>query len=386
MRPLRIAMIGTRGVPATFGGVERAVEELAARLAASGHDVTVYCRTGYSPSRSSEHRGIRLRYLPAIRTKHLEAISHSLLATLDALLRRYDVVHFHALGPGLCAPLARLAGIRVVATVHALDFQREKWGRFARTVLRLGAWCAARFPHRTVVVSRELERYFAMKYGRRTTYIPNGVVLSSRSGACVDEVLERRVKGHLLFLGRLVPEKGVHTLIEAYRDLETDLPLVVAGPASHSPEYEERLRVLARGDPRISFVGAVYDDAKTELLARTYVFCQPSTVEGLPIVLLEVMAEGICPLVSDIPEHLEVITAEDGATAALTFKAGDAADLRGVLVTALESPALLAERGRLAREIVADRYSWDDAAAVLSTVFEEVTSRSGSDPAHPSSK
>jgi glycosyltransferase involved in cell wall biosynthesis len=379
-------MIGTRGVPATFGGVERAVEELAARLAAAGHDVTVYCRTGYSPSRAPEHRGIRLRYLPAVSTKHLEAISHSLLATLDAVLRRYDVVHFHALGPGLCAPLARLAGLRVVTTVHALDFQREKWGRVARTALRLGAWCAARFPHRTVVVSQELERYFASAYGRRTTYIPNGVVLAPRADLDEDEILERRAKGHVLFLGRLVPEKGVHTLIEAYRELETDLPLVIAGPASHSEEYEKRLRALARDDARISFAGAVYGEEKAELLARTYVFCQPSTVEGLPIVLLEIMAEGICPLVSDIPEHLEVVTAENGAVAALTFRAGDVAGLRDALAEALASPALLAERGRLAREIVAERYDWDDAAARLQEVLAEVASRPRDRPIHPAAK
>lgn len=369
MKPLRIAMIGTRGVPATFGGVERVVEETSARLAAAGHEVTVYCRTSYCPTRARMHRGIRLRYLPAVNTKHLEATSHSLLATLDAIVRRYDVVHFHALGPGLCAPLARLGGLRVVTTVHALDFRRAKWGRFARFVLRLGAWCSARVPNRTVVVSRELQRYFASEFDRSTTYIPNGVDSPRNQPGAHEAPTERRERGHFLFLGRLVPEKGVHTLIEAYRDLETGVPLVIAGPSSHSEGYEARLRELARGDSRISLVGAVYGDEKAELVRNTYAFCQPSTLEGLPIVLLEMMAEGICPIVSDIPEHLEVVFAETDEPAAIVFRAGDAASLREALAAALADPDQLAERGLRAREIVADRYSWDETAVLLESVY-----------------
>jgi glycosyltransferase involved in cell wall biosynthesis len=370
-------MIGTRGVPTTFGGVERAVEELSARLAASGHDVTVYCRTPYSTSRAPAYRGIRLRYLPALHTKHLEAISHSLLATLDAMVRRYDVVHFHALGPGLCAPLARLAGLRVVTTVHALDFRGGKWGRIARFVLRLGAWCAARVPQGTVVVSRELQRYFASEYGRATTYVPNGVEVSTVSPA-VRETASEQV--HFLFLGRLVPEKDVHTLIDAYRRIETDVPLVIAGPSSHSRDYELRLRELARGDPRISLAGPVYGEEKADLVRRTYAFCQPSTHEGLPIALLEMMSAGICPIVSDIPEHLEVVSTDTSEQAAIVFRAGDADSLRDALTTALSRPDVVAEHGLSAREIVAQRYSWDDAAEQVAAVYAGVRAKPRLDP------
>ena len=363
-------MIGTRGVPATAGGVERAVEELSARLAAAGHDVTVYCRRSYGASSAPTHRGIRRRYVPAIDTKHLEAITHSLFATFDAVIKRYDVVHYHALGPSLCAPLARLAGLRVVATVHALDFRGGKWGRIAQLVLRLGAWSAARVPHRTVVVSRGLQSYFASRYGLQATYIPNGVdapSLGRRPG-----VEERLAHGHLLFLGRLVPEKGVHTLIDAYRHVETEMPLVIAGPPSHSQEYERRLHDLARGDPRVRFAGPVYDAAKMDLVRLTYVFCQPSTHEGLPIALLEMMSEGICPVVSDIPEHLEVVAGEDGEPAAIMFRAGDVSSLCEALEIALARPDVVAERGEKARELVAGRYSWDDVAARVEAVYCEV--------------
>jgi glycosyltransferase involved in cell wall biosynthesis len=373
VKPLRVAMIGTRGVPATYGGVERAVEELAARLASRGHRVTVYCRTSYGASRPDSYRGVRLRYLPAVDTKHLEAISHTFLATLDAIVRRYDVVHFHAIGPTLCAPLARLARLRVVSTVHSLDFRGGKWGRVARLVLRLGARCAARMPHRTIVVSRQLQSYFADRYTAHTTYVPNGVELVRGDG--VASVHDRLDHGHLLFLGRLVPEKGVHTLIEAYRSLDTTLPLVIAGPSSHSAGYERTLHELARGDPRIRLVGAVYDGAKTELVRLAYVFCQPSTHEGLPIALLEMMGEGICPVVSDIPEHLEVVSTECDGSAAIVFDAGDPDSLREALELVLGDPDLVRERGQAARAVVADRYSWDDTVAQIEAVYGEATER-----------
>ncbi len=362
-------MIGTRGVPTTFGGVERAVEELSARLSAAGHEVTAYCRTPYSTTRAKSYRGIRLRYLPAVNTKHLEAISHTLLATFDAIVRRYDIVHFHALGPSLCAPLARLAGLRVVTTVHSLDFRGGKWGRVARRVLRVGAWCSARVPHRTIVVSRQLQAYFASEYGCDATYVPNGVNVPAVGRA---SVTEQRESGHFLFLGRLVPEKGVHTLIEAYRGIATDVALVIAGPSSHSRDYETQLRELARGDSRISFVGPAYGDDKADLVQHAYVLCQPSTHEGLPIVLLEVMSEAVCAIVSDIPEHLEVVSTETGEHAAIVFRADDVSSLRDALTTALARPDLVAEIGIAAREIVIDRYSWEDAASEVEAIYHEL--------------
>jgi glycosyltransferase involved in cell wall biosynthesis len=363
-------MIGTRGLPATFGGVERAVEELSVRLGSAGHEVTVYCRTAYSTTRAPEYRGVRLRYLPAVYTKHLEAISHTLLATVDAIFRRYDIVHFHGIGPSLCTPLARLGGLHVVSTVHSLDFRAGKWGRVARLTLRLGALVAAHVPHRTLAVSRGLQEYFASEYGCQTTYVPNGVEIPP--AAAGTDAGERLRGGHLLFLGRLVPEKGVHTLIEAYRGIETDVRLVIAGPSSHSEDYERRLRELARHDPRISLVGLVYGEEKAKLVTHTYAFCQPSTHEGLPIALLEMMSEAICPIVSDIPEHLEVVSTDGASPTALVFRAGDAASLRNALATALERPELVAELGAAARKIVVARYSWNDVARAVESVYEEV--------------
>jgi glycosyltransferase involved in cell wall biosynthesis len=182
-----------------------------------------------------------------------------------------------------------------------------------------------------------------------------------------------RENGHFLFLGRLVPEKGVHTLIEAYRGIETDLPLVIAGPSSHSGDYELRLRDLALGDSRISIVGPVYGDQKAALVRGTYAFCQPSTHEGLPIALLEMMSEGVCPILSDIPEHLEVVSTDGEKPTAIVFRANDAASLREAFETALARPELVTELGIAARKIVTDRYSWEDVANEVQLVYDETT-------------
>src|SRR5436309_10069267 len=174
---MRVAFIGTRGVPATFGGIEHHVEEVGSRLAARGHDVTVYCRANYVPEGTREHKGMHVARLPTVSSKRLDAIVHSALSTVRAVRRGYDIVHFHALGPGVMTPVSQYASrARVVQTVHGLDDERAKWGSGARALLRGGGWLSARVPDATVVVSRTLADHYLVKYGRPTTYIPNGVV------------------------------------------------------------------------------------------------------------------------------------------------------------------------------------------------------------------
>jgi glycosyltransferase involved in cell wall biosynthesis len=366
VKPLRIAMLGTRGMPTSYGGVERAVEELSVRLVERGHDVTVYCRSQYCDSRAPVVDGVKLRYLPAINTKHLEAITHTTLATLDASVRGFDVIHYHALGPSLLAPVARLSRARVVTTVQGLDYERAKWGGTASRVLRLGAWCAGRWTHATICVSHALEQRFQKDYGRRVAYAPNGVTLPTTIPAAPPFGLQPR--GYFLFLGRLVPEKAVHLLVDAYRRTDVTLPLVIAGPSSHSDEYAAEIGRAAEGDPRIRVVGPVYGEDKEALLAHALALCQPSDLEGLPITLLEAMSYGRPAIVSNLPEHLEVVA--DGA--GIVFQQGDADGLARAIESAASRRGELDAMGAKARAIVDEHYNWDTIVRQVEAVYESV--------------
>lgn len=366
---MRIAMIGLRGIPATYGGVERAVEELSAQLVERGHEVTVYARSGYSDTDVHEHRGVRVVHLPQVNTKHLEAASHSAVAMTHALAsRRFDVIHLHATGPGALSPLARLAGTPTVVTVQGLDWRREKWGPAARTVLQLAAACSARFPDRTIVVSRELKRYFAEHHGADAVYIPNGVREEPDSGAPPQPDLAP--DRFVLFLGRLVPEKHVHTLIRAYGRVEGDVPLVIAGPDSHSPDYVAELRTLAARDPRVRLLGPQYGSDKAWLMRNALAFVQPSSIEGLPIALLEALAAGRYPIVSSIPENLEPVTVGD-ETLGRTVAVGDEAELGEAIASAIAAPDRAAVGHRL-RDHVREEYDWSAIAEATEATYNDV--------------
>jgi glycosyltransferase involved in cell wall biosynthesis len=360
-------MIGLRGVPATDGGVERAVEELSAQLAARGHRVTVFARRSYSDPRIRQHRGIEVVHHRQIDTKHLEAISHSALAVLAALRwRRFDVVHFHGTGPSLLSFVPRLAGVPTVATVQGLDWRREKWGPLARLVLRLGARASAVCPTRTIVVSRALDRHYRESYRARPTYIPNGVTPGADIGTPIDGLEPGRF---VLFLGRLVPEKHVHTLVESYRFVDADAPLVIAGPSSHSPQYVEQLERLAAEDARIHLLGPRYGSEKAWLMHNALTFVQPSSVEGLPIALLEALAAGRFPIVSEIPENLEPV-AVGGVHLGLQVPVGDPF----ALARAIDEAVVTRDRdaiGDRLRTHVLEAYDWSEIAQQTERVYRE---------------
>jgi glycosyltransferase involved in cell wall biosynthesis len=365
--PLSIAMVGLRGIPATYGGVERAVEELSATLALRGHNVTVFARRSYSDTAISSHRGVEVVQLGQIDTKHLEAISHTALAVAAALAsRRFDVLHFHGTGPSLLSFLPRLMRMPTVVTVQGLDWRREKWGPIARVVLRAAARASAAFPSRTIVVSRELERHFRERYDADPVYIPNGV---QRPTTPTIPVAGLEADRFVLFLGRLVPEKHVHTLIESYRHVETDLPLVIAGPSSHSPDYVERLRRLAARDPRVMLVGPRYGGEKAWLMREALAFVQPSSIEGLPIALLEALAAGRFPIVSEIPSNLEAVTVGDERVGA-QVPVGDARALGAAIQQTIDRTDRDSVGTRISGH-VRDRYDWNRIAEATERVYRE---------------
>ena len=376
---MKIAVLGTKGIPARFGGIERHCEELYTRLAARGHEVTVFVRRWYSPV-TGPYRGVTLKSAPTINIKGLDAFAHTAAASAEVLIHDFDIVHYHAIGPSLFSFMPLLKGTGTVATVHALDWQRAKWGRGARVILKAGEWASARFPRRTIVVSHELQEYFRKRYRRETDYVPNGVMPVSRprSTAKINELgLERG--NYILFMGRLVPEKGCHDLIRAYLSSGIEMPLVIAGGSSHSDDYVEKLKRMAPDGGRalsgkevrgsIIFTGNVEGELHRQLSAHAALFVLPSLLEGLPIVLLEMLALGVPVLTSDIGPNREAVS--EGEFGEL-FVAGDIADLSSKLVQSLEELQRLRGKAASGRRHVLSENDWDRIAIQTERIYEEV--------------
>ncbi len=361
---MKIAMIGQKGIPATYGGIERHVEEIATRLVKRGHDVTVFSRFYYSRHHGA-YRGVDNQRLLSIRTKHFDAISHCAISTLYALLRKYDIVHYHALGPSIFSFLPRMIGSRTVVTVHGLDWQRGKWGKFATSFLRFCERPAVQFPNETIVVSRTLSQYFKDRFGTDVNVIPNG----TNPGTLRPPNRIKRWgldKGpYILWVGRLVPEKGCHYLIEAFRQIKTDAKLVMAGGSSFSDSYVQSLDRLRGDDGRIKMVGYVYGDVLDELWSNAYLVVQPSILEGLSIALIEALSYGRCVLASDIPENLEVV--ED---CAVTFQSRDVQDLRSKLQLCLDHPEMVESTAARCRALAEEKYSWPRLVEATEKVYE----------------
>lgn len=362
-KPLKVAMIGHKRIPSREGGVEIVVDELSTRLVKLGCRVDAYNRYGrhtagkkYKQYKGKTYNGIRLITIPTFRNGKLNAIVYSVLAVIRAVFGGYDVIHFHAEGPCVMIWLPKLLGIRTVATIHGLDWQRSKWGNFASLVLKTGEKLAARYADELIVLSDNMGKYFQEKYGRGTVFIPNGI---SRPGLCPAKEITRQYglekDGYLLFVARIVPEKGIHYLIEAYKNLDTDKLLVIAGGNSNSQEYMELIRQMASTDERILMTGFVDGQLLEELYSNAYLFILPSDVEGMAVCLLEAMSYGNCCVVSNIRENTEVT--EDHAA---VFEKGNAEDLRRVLKKLVDDPTMRDAYKKSSTEYICRKYNWDD--------------------------
>jgi glycosyltransferase involved in cell wall biosynthesis len=366
---MRVAMIGQKGVPATYGGIEKHVEEIARRLVPLGVDVSVFCRLYYTPANATFH-GVHLLRRPSIHTKHLDTATHVTWSTFEAMARQFDVVHFHALGPSVFAGLPRLTGAKTVVTVHGLDWQREKWGKFASWVLKQCEGPAARFPNRTIVVSKTLRDYFRDHHHCDAAFIPNGTNLPTPRPAKKILQLGLTPGKYVLFVGRLVPEKGVHFLCEAFSQIDTDMKLALVGGMSFSQEYVETLKRYE--SDRIRLLDYVYGESLEELWSNAYLVVQPSTMEGLSIALLEALSYGRCVLLSDIPENVEV--AEDNA---VQFKSRDVNDLKEKLAMLIARPDVVKRYEGQARAHILQHYSWETVAESTAALYREVRDGSG---------
>ncbi len=373
---MRIAMIGHKRFGSREGGVEVVVTELARRMAALGHEVTCYDRSGSdvmtgeaTDARERVVDGVRVVPVRTIDKKGLAALSSSYFATKVAIKDRPDVIHYHAEGPCVPLPLARRAGIRTVATIHGLDWQRAKWGKLASTYIKMGERAAATKADGLIVLSKANQAYFKKTYGRDAAFIPNGVDEKAPRHADVIKSMWGLDEGsYLLYLGRLVPEKRPELLIEAFKKLETDKRLVIAGGGSDTSEFERSLHELAKGDKRILFTGFVSGEPLEELYSNAYAYVLPSDVEGMPMGLLEAMAYGCCCVTSDVSECADVL-----GGAGLTFKQGNLADLASVLGDLLADSAKAKRLGGIARERVSSNYDWDVVVEQTLALYKEAT-------------
>jgi len=370
---LRIAMIGHKRFGSREGGVEVVVAELARRMAALGHEVTCYDRSGSdvmtgdaAETRERIVDGVRVVPVKTIDKKGLAAASASYYATKAAIADKPDVIHFHAEGPCTCLPMARRAGIRTVATIHGLDWQRAKWGKLGSAYIKHGEKAAAKCADEIIVLSRSAQDYFEQIYNRSTVFIPNG--MNPKEYRPADEIEKRwglEKNSYILFLGRLVPEKRPELLIEAFKELDTGKRLVIAGGASDTSEYEKQLRSMAESDERILFTGFVTGNTLAELYSNACCYVLPSDVEGMPMSLLEAMAYGRCCVTSDIPECADVL-----AGTGVIFPRGEKDALRIVLETLLAEPVRVQRLGAAARERVAREYGWDSVVGKTLGIYE----------------
>jgi glycosyltransferase involved in cell wall biosynthesis len=373
---MRIAMIGHKRIPSREGGVEIVVEELANRMVSKGHEVDVYNRRGHHISgrefdsgRIKSCKGVRIISIPTFQARELNALVYSFLASIRSLFGRYDVIHFHASGPCAMLWIPKIFGIRTVATLHGIDSLRSKWGGFASKYLRFGEKIAAAYADELIVLSKNAQDYIMDTYKRETHVIPNGITEPKIREA---EVIEKKYglekDGYILFLSRLVPEKGLHYLIDAFKGIKTDKKLVVAGGSSHSESYVNEIKKMAESDSRILFTGFVQGQELEELFSNAYIYVLPSELEGMPISLLEAMSYGNCCLVSDIPENIEV-----AGNKAASFKTGDVADLRNNLQMLLDDKSLTRIYKFGAKSYIIGKYNWDDIVSETLKLYENIS-------------
>lgn len=372
---MKIAMIGHKRIPSREGGVEIVVEELATRMVKKGHDVTCYNRGGkhvagteFSNRQLKEYKGVTLKKVFTIDKKGLAAMTSSFFATIKALFSKAKVVHYHAEGP--CAMMWMIKWFsrkKIIATIHGLDWQRAKWGGFATKYIKFGEKMAVKYADEIIVLSENVKKYFESTYNRETVFIPNGV---SEPKILKPELIKEKYNiakdEYILYLGRMVPEKGIHYLIDAFREIKTDKKLIIAGGASDTDSYYQEIKEKAKNDDRILFTGFVQGQELEELFSNAYIYCLPSDLEGMPLSLLEAMSYGNCCLTSNIDECSEVV--EDKG---VTFQKSNVEDLKCQLDKLIKDEKLVQKYKSDSKEFILNKYNWDSVVDMTLNLYKK---------------
>lgn len=360
---MRIAMLGHKRIPSREGGIEIVVEELSTRMVKLGHSVTCFNRSGhhvsgkeFDGSSLKEYKGVKLKSVFTINRKGIAAMTSSVSGAIAATFGKYDVIHFHAEGPCAMLWFPKLFGKKCIATIHGIDWQRAKWGGFATKYIKFGEKVAVKYADEIIVLSEGVKEYFRKEYGRETRFIPNGVNRPViKKAAIIKEKYGLDKDEYILFLGRLVPEKGITYLIEAFKDIKTDKKLVIAGGSSDTDSFMQELKKLAEGDNRIVFTGFVQGQVLEELYSNAYIYCLPSDLEGMPLSLLEAMSYGNCCLVSNIDECASVIE-----NMGIVFKKSNVEDLKEKLQYACDHTDEVSFFKSQTADYICSKYNWGD--------------------------
>ncbi|MFC1641056.1 glycosyltransferase family 4 protein [Patescibacteria group bacterium] len=369
---MKIAFLGQKGIPATYGGVERYVEELSTRLARRGHNVLVYTRPYYSPNTEKLYKGVHIQKIPTVQAKHLDTILHTFFSTLHLLFKKVDVIYVHSVGPALLIPVIRLLKPRakVVSVFQCRDDLHAKWGGFASMILRLGAWMACKTPHATVTSSRELQAFAKNKYRVETVQIYNGVPRAKTPGSdMIQENYGLDPDSYFLVVSRLVEHKNIHRIIEDFKKISTDKKLVIAGGSAYTNKYEEELRELASDDDRIMLLGFVSGQPLWQLYQNCYTYIHASQSEGMPFSVLEAMSYGRGIIASDIQEHREAL-----GQYGTYFNLKNSHDLIDKLDYAIANPEIMNSYGRELRERSTQLFDWDIITDEVEILFQEIIS------------
>ncbi|MGE0105087.1 MAG: DUF1972 domain-containing protein [Blastocatellales bacterium] len=347
---MKIAILGTRGIPANYGGFETFAEQLGTRMAARGHDVTVYCRKHYTTENRRAWNGVSLVVLPTIRHKYFDTIVHTLFSVLHALFRGYDVVLICNAANSIFAFLPRLFGTPTLVNVDGLERKRKKWNWFGRTYYLFSEWLSTFMPTAIVTDAQVIQDYYATRYGKDSAMIAYGAEVARRAAP---EKLERfglRPNGYVLYVSRLEPENNAHLVIDAYERVRTDMPLVIVGGAPYAAEYIARLKNTK--DPRIRFTGFVFGEDYRALQQNAFCYVHATEVGGTHPALIEAMGAGNCALTLDTPENLEVL-----GDAGIVYRSAD--DLVRQLQRIIDAPEKISEYRRRAMARVMQYYNWE---------------------------
>jgi len=368
---IKIALLGTRGIPASYSGFETCVEQLGQRLVQRNHQVTAYCRSHHITYQGNHYKGIRLVKLPTIANKYLDTIVHSFLSSLHALPQRYDIALYFIAGNSPVTWIPRIVGTKTILNVDGLDWKREKWPTFAKKYIQFAEYLATKLPTTYLTDSHVVQGYYRDHFGDEPLYIPYG---SEVETVPPRETLARfglESGKYILFVGRLVPENCAHHLVEAFQGLDTDLKCAIVGDAAYAENYITSLKANAKEDPRIIFTGYVFGKGYHELGSNAHIFVETSGVGGTHPALTEAMAFGNCVVAHNTPENLETV-----GDAGFSYEGEIGAEsLRQVLRRLLSNTELVEKYQQLARQRAQTHYSWEAVTDAYERLFYEVCGR-----------